>query len=72
MALITVLGTEGSTYSKAGSQMLVNENGDFHGMLSGGCLEGDLAERSRKIIETNIADVVTYDLRGDDDVCLHH
>ena len=33
--------------------MLVNENGDFHGMLSGGCLEGDLAERSRKIIETN-------------------
>jgi len=68
MALITVLGTEGSTYSKAGSQMLVNENGDFHGMLSGGCLEGDLAERSRKIIETNIADVVTYDLRGDDDV----
>jgi xanthine/CO dehydrogenase XdhC/CoxF family maturation factor len=68
MALITVLGTEGSTYSKAGSQMLVNEHGDFHGMLSGGCLEGDLAERSRKIIETNIADVVTYDLRGDDDV----
>jgi len=66
--LITVLGTEGSTYSKAGSQMLVNENGDFHGMLSGGCLEGDLAERSRKVIETNIADVVTYDLRGDDDV----
>ena len=48
--------------------MLVNENGDFHGMLSGGCLEGDLAERSRNIIETNIADVVTYDLRGDDDV----
>jgi len=48
--------------------MLVNENGDFHGMLSGGCLEGDLAERSRKVIETNIADVVTYDLRGDDDV----
>ena len=68
LAWITVLNTEGSTYSKAGSQMLVNENGDFHGMLSGGCLEGDLAERSRKIIETGIADVVSYDLRGDDDV----
>jgi xanthine dehydrogenase accessory factor len=66
--LITVLQTEGSTYSKAGSQMLVNENGDFYGMLSGGCLEGDLAERSSSIIESGVADVVTYDLRGDDDV----
>jgi len=63
-----VLNTEGSTYSKAGSQMLVNEAGDFHGMLSGGCLEGDLAERSRAIIESGVADVVTYDLRADDDV----
>jgi len=48
--------------------MLVNEDGDFHGMLSGGCLEGDLAERSRAIIENGGADVVTYDLRADDDV----
>jgi xanthine dehydrogenase accessory factor len=66
--LITVLNTEGSTYSKAGSQMLVNINGDFYGMLSGGCLEGDLAERSRSIIESGVADVVTYDLRDEDDV----
>ncbi len=68
LALITVLNTEGSTYSKAGSQMLVNEDGDFYGMLSGGCLEGDLAERSRAIIKSGVADVITYDLRGDDDV----
>ncbi len=48
--------------------MLVNASGDFHGMLSGGCLEGDLAERSRAIIASGVADVVTYDLRADDDV----
>jgi xanthine dehydrogenase accessory factor len=68
LALITVLNTEGSTYSKTGSQMLVNEDGDFYGMLSGGCLEGDLAERARSIMESGVADVVTYDLRADDDV----
>ncbi len=68
LALITVLHTEGSTYSKAGSQMLVNEAGDFQGMLSGGCLEGDLADRSKAIIASGIADRVSYDLRGDDDV----
>jgi xanthine dehydrogenase accessory factor len=68
LALITVLSTEGSTYSKAGSQMLVNEQGDFQGMLSGGCLEGDLAERSTAIISSGVAEIISYDLRGDDDV----
>ncbi len=68
MAMITVLNTEGSTYSKAGSQMLVDAGGDFQGMLSGGCLEGDLAERSRKVIDKSEAELVSYDLRGDDDV----
>lgn len=66
--MITVLSTEGSTYSKMGSQMLVNAVGDFQGMLSGGCLEGDLAERSKGIIDSGIAEVMTYDLRGDDEV----
>ena len=68
LALITVLHTEGSTYSKAGSQMLVNEAGDFQGMLSGGCLEGDLAERSKAIMASGIAETVTYDLRADDEI----
>ena len=68
LTLITVLSTEGSTYSKAGSQMLVNDEEDFQGMLSGGCLEGDLAERSKSVIANGVAEVVTYDLRADDDV----
>ena len=66
--MISVLSTEGSTYSKAGNQMLVNSSGDFRGMLSGGCLEGDLAERSIKVINNEIPEVFTYDLRGDDDI----
>ena len=48
--------------------MLVNESGDFYGMLSGGCLEGDLAERSKSIMQSGVAEIVSYDLRGDDDV----
>ena len=68
LAMITVLSTEGSTYSKTGSQMLVNTAGELQGMLSGGCLEGDLAERSKGIIESGIAEIITYDLRGDDEV----
>lgn len=67
LVLATVFETAGSTYSKAGAQMLINESGDFQGMLSGGCLEGDLADHARRVVEEGIAHTVTYDMRDDDD-----
>ena len=63
LVLATVYDTKGSTYSKAGDRMLVAANGDFQGMLSGGCLEGDLAERAMQVAKTGRCDAVTYDLR---------
>lgn len=60
--LASVFHTEGSTYSKAGAQMLITGDGKFQGMLSGGCLEGDLAERARMVIESGLPQSVTYDL----------
>ena len=35
----------GSTYTKAGHRMIVADNGDFHGLVSGGCLEGAVNQR---------------------------
>ena len=67
LVLATVFDTEGSTYSKAGAQMLITGDGRFHGMLSGGCLEGDLAERARKVTETGAPQSVTYDLGQNDE-----
>lgn len=67
LVLATVYDTMGATYSKAGAQMLINGAGDYQGMLSGGCLEGDLAERAREVLASGDAQVVTYDLREDDD-----
>lgn len=66
LVLASVYETEGSTYSKAGAQMLITADGKFHGMLSGGCLEGDLAERARAVIESGLAQAVTYDLGQND------
>lgn len=68
VVLVTVLSTSGSTYSKAGSQMLIDEDGNVHGLLSGGCLENDLGERAAAAIQSGRTDWVTYDLRTDDDV----
>lgn len=68
LVLATVFETRGSTYSKAGAQMLIDRNGVFRGMLSGGCLEGDLAVRANVVIESGHAQTVTYDLAHDDEL----
>lgn len=67
LVLASVYDTLGSTYSKAGDRMLIAGNGDFQGMLSGGCLEGDLAERAMQVAESGKPQSVTYDLRESDE-----
>lgn len=67
LVLASVYETEGSTYSKIGAQMLIAGDGTFQGMLSGGCLEGDLAERASAVINSGKAQAVTYDLGQKDD-----
>jgi len=68
LVLATVYETIGSTYSKAGGQMLIDSAGNFCGMLSGGCLEGDLVERARRVIETGAAETASYELGADDEL----
>lgn len=68
LVLVTVYETKGSTYSKAGAHMLIDGNGIFQGMLSGGCLEGDLAIRAQVVLESGKVQTVSYDLGQDDEV----
>lgn len=68
LVLVTVFETQGSTYSKAGAHMLVDRNGVFRGMLSGGCLEGDLAVRAQVVLESGEPQTVTYNLAQDDEL----
>lgn len=66
--LATVVQTEGSTYSKVGSQMLITGAMQLRGLLSGGCLEVDLQERARQVLATGAPYLASYDMRGDDDL----
>ena len=63
LVLATVIHTEGSTYSKAGRHILIRINGEHEGLLSGGCLEGDLAEQARSVFTTGAPQSVIYDMR---------
>jgi xanthine dehydrogenase accessory factor len=47
--------------------MLVRGDGSTVGLVSGGCLESDLAEHARRVHEGGRAEVVRYDTRDDDD-----
>lgn len=67
LALVTVVETEGSTYTKAGHRILIAANGDFQGLVSGGCLEGDLAAHARDVLARGEAALLTYDLRDEHD-----
>jgi xanthine/CO dehydrogenase XdhC/CoxF family maturation factor len=67
LVLASVYETRGSTYSKSGARMLIAANGTFQGMLSGGCLEGDLAERALSVLDTSTPQSVTYDLGKNDE-----
>ena len=66
-ALATLVATEGSTYRKAGTQMLIAAGGEPFGLLSGGCLEADLALHARAVVDTGSARRTKYDMRGEDD-----
>jgi xanthine/CO dehydrogenase XdhC/CoxF family maturation factor len=65
LVLATVVGTAGSTYTKPGHRILIADTGDYEGLVSGGCLEGDLATHAAQVIATGEARVITYDLRGE-------
>jgi xanthine/CO dehydrogenase XdhC/CoxF family maturation factor len=66
--LATVVATAGSTYRKPGARMLINADGSYLGLLSGGCLEADLGEHARSVLGSGAPRAVEYDMRGPDDV----
>jgi xanthine dehydrogenase accessory factor len=69
-ALATVVLVEGSAYRKAGARMLITEDGQLTGAISGGCLEGDALRKARMVIMQQKALLVTYDTMDDDDAKL--
>jgi len=67
VVLATVVRVTGSSYGGVGARMVVRTDGSTVGLVSGGCLESDLAEHARQVYATGRAEVVRYDTRDDDD-----
>lgn len=66
-ALATVVHVEGSSYRRPGARMLVTENGELTGAISGGCLEGDALRKALLAITQQQNKLVTYNTMDEDD-----
>jgi xanthine dehydrogenase accessory factor len=67
MALATIVAVRGSTYRRPGARLLVPEEGAPVGNLSGGCLEGDVADLARVVMSEGRARLAGWDLTAEDD-----
>lgn len=67
MALATIVAVRGSTYRRPGARLLVPEEGSPVGNISGGCLEGDVADMARVVMDEGRARLAGWDLTADDD-----
>ncbi len=67
-ALVTVVHVEGSSYRRPGARMLVTEDGEITGAISGGCLEGDALRKAQFAIFQQKNKIEIYDTTDEDDL----
>jgi xanthine/CO dehydrogenase XdhC/CoxF family maturation factor len=66
--LATVVHAEGSTYRRPGARLLALPDGGAVGVVSGGCLEPDLAEHAKAVLRSGEPRCVRYDHARPDDL----
>jgi len=61
--LASVVALEGSSYRRPGVRMLIGENGQLVGAVSGGCVEKEVIRQAASVFKDGVPKVMTYDGR---------
>ena len=65
VALATVVKTWGSAPRQPGSQMCINERGEFVGSVSGGCVEAAVIEEATALLESDETRLLSYGITNE-------
>ncbi len=67
-AVATVVRTDGSTYRQLGARMLILEDGSTLGLISGGCLEEEIAREAELVMASGTAVLRSYGLEDTENI----
>ena len=66
VAVATVVATRMSAPRPVGAKFVVAESGAMCGSVSGGCVESDVVEQAREVLETGVPKLLSYGISDDD------
>ncbi|WP_419888084.1 XdhC family protein [Neobacillus niacini] len=61
-AIVMLIGVNGSSYRMPGTKMMMAEDAEIVGTISGGCLEGDIYGYAEKALQKGTPATLNYDL----------
>lgn len=61
--MATVVNLEGSSYRRPGVRMILNDQGEALGAVSGGCVEKEIMSKAQSVFRTGKAKIMSYDGR---------
>ena len=65
VVVATVVATRRSAPRPVGTSLAVSESGKMCGSVSGGCVESDVYENAREVLETGVPKLLTYGISDD-------
>ena len=66
IAIATVVATRRSAPRPVGAKLAVSESGELAGSVSGGCVESDVYECARKVLETGRPQLLSYGISDEE------
>ena len=61
LVIATIIKTIGSAYRKKGTQMVISEDLEYEGAISGGCVENEALRQSEIVLQKNESVIFEYD-----------
>jgi xanthine dehydrogenase accessory factor len=65
VAIATVVASRRTAPRPIGSKLLVSERGELAGSVSGGCVEGDVSEHARAVLDGQAAHLASYGIEDE-------